>query len=175
MIYMSKLFMLITYIYIYTYSDVKYVKIVNKVFGGKWEEGKELDEKVNNVKWVIRVIERKMEVDLSYINEENVIVNKEVWDGMCLLNVIVDLLSVIKESEEGKGEGIIDNDNDNDNSGDIVINDKALTDVEDEGEYGFVKTKLLTEANNIVITSKKIKKSINKNKVQTMSMLIQIF
>ena len=139
------------------------------MFGGKWEEGKELDEKVNNVKWVIRVIERKMEVDLSYINEENVIVNKDVWDGMCLLNVVVDLLSVIKESEEGKGEGRIDIDNDNDNSGDIVINDKALTDVEDEGEYGFVKTKLLTEANNIVITSKKIKKSINKNKVQTMS------
>ena len=128
------------------------------MFGGKWEEGKEWNEKVNNVKWVIRVIERKMEVDLSYINEENVIINKDVWDGMCLLNVVVDLLSVIKESEEGKGEGIIDIDIDNDNSGDIVINDKALTDVEDEGEYGFVKTKLLTEANNIVITSKKNKK-----------------
>ena len=127
------------------------------MFGGKWEEGKELDEKVNNVKWVIRVIERKMEVDLSYINAENVIVNKDVWDGMCLLNVVVDLLSAIKEGEEGEeGKSMIDNDNDN--SGDIVINDKALTDVEDEGEYGFVKTKLLTEANNIVITSKKNKK-----------------
>ena len=116
-----------------------------------------MDEKVNNVKWIIRVIERKMEVDLSYINAENVIVNKDVWDGMCLLNVVVDLLSAIKEGEEGEeGKSMIDNDNDN--SGDIVINDKALTDVEDEGEYGFVKTKLLTEANNIVITSKKNKK-----------------
>ena len=129
------------------------------MFGGKLEEGKELDEKVNSVKWVIRVIERKMEVDLSYINAENVIVNKDVWDGMCLLNVVVDLLSVIKEEgKDEEGEGMNDNDIVNDNSGDIVINDKALTDVEDEGEYGFVKTKLLTEANNIVVKSKKNKK-----------------
>ena len=135
------------------YSDVKYVRIVNGVFGSKCEEGKDHNEKVNGINCAIHLIERNMEIDLSYINAYNIIVNKDICDVMYLLNVIVDLLSVLKK--DSKEECEEDEDvNENDNSEDIIIKDKALTEIEDEGEYSFVKTKLLTEANNVMTKSK---------------------
>ena len=129
------------------YSDDFYIAIIGNLISDRKfdiKPGNTLEEKVKSLKKLINMLSEIIDMDLSHIDAEGIIMNNDKISTKCLLELIEELIKALinenEESESSNKNTLSQSDNKIHNiSDDNVVRKNRLMDLENESEKIFDK------------------------------------